>query len=499
MGIMDFFVRKDAQPDLVTLVQPQPSEPEFVRLKIEADIEKQEFKPIDGLPQIPTNDPLAQFTSKTGIVKVELPAVTPGRWGQPQQVIAAVGSHDIGDFRISGLLMNALTTDPAIRGPLDVRCKAISGLTLDFQPSNDSKDAIECADYVRKHFRDWLPSEEQERFMRTRLLMGVSLAQAIWTTVGSGPDKLSVPSVNCWESQWIYWYWDGSHRNFGRWQVITQNGVIEPISGDGNWIWVKNTEKDPQYTGLIRSLSLRYVLRLMALSGLGKYTQRYALAILKLKHPSTMTEEDVANIQTEIESAGSPLVALPQGDTPEASWDLEWENINSSSGYEVFLKTLSEIKAEIALDILGQTLTSDTGSGGGGSHAQAKVHDQVRMDLRTSDATMEGMIWREQLFKPFAARNFGSADNAPLMIYEVEPPADLNQKGQALMNLGKFLATPGLDLSNVDMDALYDEFGLPLTNQDSDDKSPNSNKKTKPPAPPVIAAPVAESQEGTQE
>jgi phage gp29-like protein len=433
---------------------------ETIAAKIDTDIQKLAPPIPEGLlPELPENDPLANIGTTSTKVQVELPTLGIGKWSQPAQVLAALEAHDIGNFRSSGLLMQALLTDPAIRGPLDVRCKALTGLPVVFKPADDSEEAKECAEYVTAHWREWLTCEEQERFMRTRLLMGASLAQAIWTT---SKDKKMVPEVNCWEPTWIFWYWDGQHRNFGRWQVITSNGTVEPVSGDRNWIWALNTIKDPQYTGLIRSLALRFIARQQALQGLGKYQQRYALAILKLKQPSTFDEADVANIQSQLQVDASPVVTLPQGDTPEASWDLEWESIESSSGWQVFIETLSTMKAEMAIDILGQTLTSDTGAKGGGSKAQASVHDQVRLDLRTSDAVQDASIWRDQLLKPFAALNYGDPELAPLMEYEVAPPTDLSAKADSLLKLSQALQT--FDNPNIDAEAILMEFGVPLKN-----------------------------------
>ena len=443
---MPFWDRKDTNAAVrgqVALEQFRASraQAELVSLRIEADLQKNIPAVKGGLvPQLPKNDPYAQGDSQAGKVRVELPYIGVGQWAQPAQVLSALAAHDIGNFRLSGLLQNALLTDPAIRGPLDIRTKALTGKKMLFKPVKDTAKAKEIADYVTAHFREWLPCEEQERFMRTRLLMGASLAQTIWT---KNKDKMQVPEVNCWEAQWIFLIPYDNNRNFGRWQVITIDGTIEPVAGDRQWVWAKNTVKDPQLTGLIRSLGLRFIARLQSLMGLGKYQQRYALAILKLKQPATFDEADTANIQSQLQFDASPIVTLPQGDTPEASWDLEWEAVPGSQGYEVFLRTLSELKAEMAIDILGQTLTSDTGTSGGGAKALGQVHDKVRGDLRLSDEIYECSLWREQLLKPFTALNYGDPDLAPLIEYESDDGPTLDAKADALNKLGTFLTSVG--------------------------------------------------------
>ena len=146
-------------------------------------------------------------------------------------------------------------------------------------------------------------------------------------------------------------------------------------------------------------------------------------------------------------------------------WDVEWENIDSTSGWQVFITTLDVLKAEFAIDILGQTLTSDTGASGGGAHALGKVHDGVRMDLRVSDAKYDATIWRDQLLKPFAAINYGDPELAPIMEYETETSPSLEQQSKSLQELGTFFnqaSQAKVDLSPLDMAALFSQYGLPL-------------------------------------
>jgi hypothetical protein len=406
-------------------------------------------------------------------VKVELPTIAPGTWGDPAAVQAALIAHDVGNFRVSGLLADAITTDPAIKGPLDIRTKGLSGLPISFDAVDDTPEAEACAEFTRQHWAEWVTEGEDERLHRYFVLMGAALGQLIWTRKDDG---YMHPSLNVWSPQWIYYWWDGEARNFGHWMVIQASGVSELVGGNREWVFIKSTEKDPQLNGLLRALSLWYVARYQARVSWSKWNQKFATATLKLKSPAGWSQSAVgqaqndlqqvsSSIQAQLQNPAGMVVTLPQGATPEASWDLEWEELTSDVGTKSFADLMAMGRMEIQQVILGQNLTSEGGQTNGGSKAQATVHNDVRQDVIASDAKGKQHWYREQLLKPMAAINFGSADLAPIMRIGYTPDTDNAAKGAALASLGNFLkAAPSVDL--IDLPALYKDFGLPLEGED---------------------------------
>ena len=68
--------------------------------------------------------------------------------------------------------------------------------------------------------------------------------------------------------------------------------------------------------------------------------------------------------------------------------DIQLVESKTSAGSTAFETIQGELAKSIQKVILGQTLTTDTGKGGGGSYALGKVHDGVRKDRRDTDVKL---------------------------------------------------------------------------------------------------------------
>ncbi len=78
-------------------------------------------------------------------------------------------------------------------------------------------------------------------------------------------------------------------------------------------------------------------------------------------------------------AANSPVIALP----PDC--DVKFEKVDGQA-YQTFQNFIEYCDKVMAIAILGQDLTSQSpGAGGSGSYALAKVHSEVRDDIRESD------------------------------------------------------------------------------------------------------------------
>ena len=137
-------------------------------------------------------------------------------------------------------------------------------------------------------------------------MFGAGLGQIVWLT-----DRVPwEPRVNVWNNSYLWWYWD-PERNFGRWQLTTRDGVIEPIPGDGQWIFGRATEKEPQIEGLLRSIGLRYVGRQLSTAGWSKFNEKYALAVLKLFTPQQANQRDIQKIEALLTRGSAVLTLRP--------------------------------------------------------------------------------------------------------------------------------------------------------------------------------------------
>jgi phage gp29-like protein len=82
--------------------------------------------------------------------------------------------------------------------------------------------------------------------------------------------------------------------------------------------------------------------------------------------------------------------------------------------------------------ILGQTMTTDAQSGG---LAQAKVHDEVRIDILEDDASDAEVTINRDLIRWFVQLNFGAQAKAPYVRFPVAEPQDIAVQATALAQL----------------------------------------------------------------
>jgi phage gp29-like protein len=102
-------------------------------------------------------------------------------------------------------------------------------------------------------------------------------------------------------------------------------------------------------------------------------------------------------------------------------------------------------------------MTADNGS----SMSQAKVHNEVRMDLRKADARALAATINRDVIAPYVALNFGANVKPPRVRWAIEEPEDLVAYMTAVE---KFVKLGG----KVQASVVRDKLGLPDPENDSD-------------------------------
>ena len=119
---------------------------------------------------------------------------------------------------------------------------------------------------------------------------------------------------------------------------------------------------------------------------------------------------------------------------------------------EIFQRILERAGREMALAILGQTLTSSGEQGG--SYALGQVHNLVRRDLMESDAHALEETLTDQLLTPIVRLNLGPQTPAPTWHFVIEQSHDLVELAGTI----KTLAEAGLP---IPAQWVYQRFGIP--------------------------------------
>lgn len=113
-----------------------------------------------------------------------------------------------------------------------------------------------------------------------------------------------------------------------------------------------------------------------------KFAERFGMPTVVAKYQEGMSDKEVDGLLDMLENLIQDAVAaIPDNNTVEY---LDASSRQSSSG--VYKELIDECDKSISKNILGQTLTTD--SGNTGSYALGQVHQQVRQDIVDSDARL---------------------------------------------------------------------------------------------------------------
>jgi phage gp29-like protein len=97
------------------------------------------------------------------------------------------------------------------------------------------------------------------------------------------------------------------------------------------------------------------------------------------------------------------------------------ELMEASRGGTVTYESLCDyMDRQISKAVLGQTLTTEVSSGGGGSYAASKTHDEVRQDIKVADAGMIAECLNDTLIKWLVNYNFAGVTDYPKMAHITE-------------------------------------------------------------------------------
>lgn len=125
---------------------------------------------------------------------------------------------------------------------------------------------------------------------------------------------------------------------------------------------------------------------------------------------------------------------------------------NKQSSAEIYEKLARYCDEQMSKAVLGQTLTSDSGSG---SYAQSKTHNEVRKDLTAADANALENTLRRDLIRPLVEFNFGPGTPIPTLQFQTEDAEDLKETSEIYRTLA---CDMGLEIPKRH---LYKKFGIP--------------------------------------
>lgn len=209
-------------------------------------------------------------------------------------------------------------------------------------------------------------------------------------------------------------------------------------SADGEELWpfgwVMHTHRSRSgyiaRTGLFRVLAWPWLFKNFAVRDLAEFLEIYGLPLrLGTYNPNTADDRARATLLRAVIGIGHDAAAIvPEGMKIEFKEAAKGESTPFDSMIGLMERSTSKA-------VLGGTLTS--GEGEHGTQALGKVHNELRHDLKKSDARQLGTTLTRQLVYPILAVNRGrtSLYRCPRLVLDTQQPEDIKLLADSLPKL----------------------------------------------------------------
>ncbi len=403
--------------------------------------------------------PLSRYT--------QLPASVQHSWDAWPVVDAALQELEVGQFGTPALLADALLADDRVAGVLATRINGLLGLPLEFVAQGDdageepSNKFSRVSGLAKAALPEMLPEHALGSMLRWGILHGVSVGELTWKRRGD----LWMPTLRVWHNQWLYWVWDAARAPEKQLWLITASGPVNVTPGDGHWVvhtpfgnyfgWLQ---------GLIRPLAKLWLDRQFVFRDWARRSERNGLGITIGRVPQNADDASKKTFRTGLMNLASESTIIAPTIDEKNRFDVEMLDTREQQGTTGFAEHVKQLDTSIAVCVLGQNLTTEVK---GGSKAAAQVHENVRRDFLRADAAALSATLYRQVFLPWARINWGDEALAPVPRWNVEPPDDRKETATALAQLATALQAFQEAGAPVDVRALLDEQGVPLTDEEA--------------------------------
>lgn len=339
-----------------------------------------------------------------------------------------------------------LEDDARIHGLIEARIRSVTGKKLVIEPADKSVEAVEASDFIRS-ILDHIPDFQQFLFRTSMAIFkGVSAHEIIYdydsledvykvkelSPIQMSKLKIILNPVNSKGEQiitdtetgygeYVYSYYDQG----GTGQA---NGVNLQLTFPGKFIiHSPGNEELLHYRGLFRTIAWTWFFKKIGKSFWLAGSEKYAFPVLYAKVPQGTQAETIQYLADNLNNLANDASGVF-----DESVTIDTINPGATGGDAVWRQLISELNDEIAILIMGGTLTSDQSSAGG-SNALGEVHQNNFFSLLKSDAQSLSETIRNQLVIPILelnAHRFGNKiPPVPSVFFDVQPklPASIEE------------------------------------------------------------------------
>lgn len=365
----------------------------------------------------------------------------PSRGLTPQRLSAILLEAEEGDAtRYLELAEDIEEKDLNYLAQLGTRKRAIAQLQVTVEAASDHADDVRNADRVREALRrDDL--EDVLIDILDAIGKGYSVCEILWET-----------SAREWMPRDLVWRdprWFAFDRVDGTTLRLREGAELRPLTP---YKYVTHVHKAksglPIRGGLARAVAWAYLFKIFAVKDWVAFAEVFGQPYRVGKYHPSATADERATLLRAVASIGTDAAAI----VPEGMM-IEFIEAARSGSVDLYERLTTFLDAQVTKAILGQTLTSDVGSGGG-SRALGEVHEKVRRDIMRSDARQLGATVNRALVRPVVDLNHGPQRQYPRVVIGLPDELTTMQKVEALTKL----VPVGLD---VETSVVRDQLGYP--------------------------------------
>jgi phage gp29-like protein len=178
--------------------------------------------------------------------------------------------------------------------------------------------------------------------------------------------------------------------------------------------------------GLARVVAWAYLFKNYSLKDWQIFLDVFGMPIRLGKYHPAATPEERRKLLTAVASIAVDAAAI----IPDSMViDFIEAKQNGGQPFENMCRYLDE---QVSKAVLGQTMSTDGHAGG---LAQAKIHNQVRIDILEDDADQVGTTINRDVIAPFVSLNWGDKAQKPRVMFPVAEPEDVAVLSDALAKL----------------------------------------------------------------
>ena len=182
----------------------------------------------------------------------------------------------------------------------------------------------------------------------------------------------------------------------------------------------------PLRRGVARPAAWAYLIQQFSLQDWAAFSEVYGMPLRVGKYNAGASSADKRTLLRAVSSIANDAAAIIP-----AGMEIEFHEVSGQNGAAVFGGLLEYIDKQISKIVVGQTMTSDDGS----SLGQAKIHNEVRLDILRADCKQLAITVNRDLIKPFVDLNYGPQEHYPRLQLPVPDPEDVTALSAALGTL----------------------------------------------------------------